>query len=122
MQRAQREHRHGDACLHVEDAGTVETARVLAERLALELTDGPDGVEMPEQKDSRPRASEVGSDVIAARLARQPVHGRANRLEAPRQFSAAAIDGWLVGARRFDRYQGLDRLAQPVLACLTPIE
>jgi hypothetical protein len=122
MQRAQREHRHGDTGLHVEDTGTVEAPVVLPKRLALELTDRPDGVEMPEQKDSRPRAGEVGADVIAARLARQPVHGRANRLEAPRQFRAAAIDGGLVGARRFHRHQGLDRLAQPVLACLTPIE
>jgi hypothetical protein len=93
MQSAQREHRHGNPGLHIEDAGAVEAPGVFSERLALELTDGPDGVEVAEQKHSRPRASEVGPDVIAAPRARQPPNGRANRLEAARQLGAATIDG-----------------------------
>ena len=81
----------------------VQTSARARQRHAVELADRPDGIEMSKQENLRRTAAKLGEQVIAAILARQSRHPAADRLEPRRQRRAAAIDGGLVGGRRFER-------------------
>src|SRR5262245_38873184 len=85
------------------------------QRHALELADGPDGVEVSEQQDLRRPAAEFREQVIAPVHARKAGNAAADRLEARRERAPAPIDGGLVGGRRFETHERLDRLEQPRL-------
>ena len=111
---ARRQHADRDAALHIEDARSVEPALGIHERHALELSRGPDGVEMSEQQQLTGAAPEFGEQMVAAIGACQPRHAPANRFEPRRQLGPAAIDRSLVSCRRLEADQRLDCVEQPV--------
>ena len=119
-QRANREHRHTDTGLHVEDTRAMKPAGLLPNRHAIELADRPDGVEVAEEQHMAPFAGKIGADVVASGTAVDPVGRAADRFQAPRQLRAAALDGGLVGARRFEPDQRLDDFAHPGGARFAP--
>src|SRR5262245_60388702 len=87
----------------------------MLERHAVELTDGPHRVEVTEQQDLTlgTRGVPFRANVIAALALRQPGDAGADRVEAPHQLGAAAVDGGFVVRRRLETHHRLDRLDQP---------
>jgi hypothetical protein len=119
-QRTNGQHRHTYAGLHVEDARTVQPAALLAKWHALELAEGPDRIEVTEEEHAPSRAGEVSADVISAGAAVDTGHLAADRFEARPQFSAAPVNGGLVGAGRLETNEDLDGLAQPGASRFAP--
>ncbi len=102
-----------DPGLHVEHARTVESSVGLCERHAVELARPATRCRSGRgaESDARGRSAELRAQMVAAVALRQPRHASADRLEARRQLSAAAIDRRLVGpSRRLDARQRLDGL------------
>ena len=108
--------------LHVEDARTMEPAILLAQRHPFELTERPHGIEVSEEHDLTPAAAELGAQVIASLRLGESLDSPADRFEPGGNLSSAPVDCSLVGARRLETDERLDRVAEPALFIAAPCQ
>ncbi len=85
------------------------------DRHPVDLTDGPDGVEVSEQENLLGATAEFGHQMIAAFGPRQRGDAAADRGQPRRELGAASIYRGLVGRRRLEADEALNRLEQPRL-------
>ncbi|HEX6975729.1 MAG TPA: hypothetical protein VF147_15095 [Vicinamibacterales bacterium] len=110
LQRTNRGERDRDPGFHVERSWTRKPIAIPPERHALERANRPHGVEVPKDQYGFACAVEAGTEVIAVRGLLQAFNGRARLEQHAREHRTAAIDRGLIGARRLQPNQRLDRL------------
>ena len=112
------QHPDDDARLHVEHARSVQAAALLPQRHPLELPDGPDGIEVPQQHDLplRRAGPEGRAHVGTAGGRGDALDGSAHLAEMFRQSFPAAIDGGRIGGRGLQTDELGQYPDQPVVA------